>query len=100
MALLVLFVDLTKVVAISTFATLFYYTIANVATLRLKAQNRLYPSAVSVIGIATCLVLQVFIFFISPQSLDLGIVGLLAGAIYYIVKKKRSSRTQIDSIAS
>jgi APA family basic amino acid/polyamine antiporter len=67
MALLVLFVDLTKVVAISTFATLFYYSIANVAALRLKAQNRLYPSIVPVLGLVTCLVLQVFIFFVSPQ---------------------------------
>jgi APA family basic amino acid/polyamine antiporter len=92
MALLVLFVDLTKVVAISTFATLFYYSIANVAALRLKAQNRLYPSIVPVLGLITCLVLQVFIFFVSPQSLDLGIAGLLGGTIYYIAKK-RSSRT-------
>jgi APA family basic amino acid/polyamine antiporter len=92
MALLVLFVDLTKVVAISTFATLFYYSIANVAALRLKAQNRLYPSIVPVLGLVTCLVLQVFIFFVSPQSLDLGIAGLLGGTIYYIAKK-RSSRT-------
>jgi APA family basic amino acid/polyamine antiporter len=92
MALLVLFVDLTKVVAISTFATLFYYSIANIAALRLKAQNRLYPSIVPVLGLVTCLVLQVFIFFVSPQSLDLGIAGLLGGTIYYIAKK-RSSRT-------
>jgi APA family basic amino acid/polyamine antiporter len=92
MALLVLFVDLTKVVAISTFATLFYYSIANVAALRLKAQNRLYPSIVPVLGLITCLVLQVFIFFVSPQSLDLGLAGLLGGTIYYIAKK-RSSRT-------
>jgi APA family basic amino acid/polyamine antiporter len=92
MALLVLFVDLTKVVAISTFATLFYYSIANVAALRLKAQNRLYPSIVPVLGLVTCLVLQVFIFFVSPQSLDLGLAGLLGGTIYYIAKK-RSSRT-------
>jgi hypothetical protein len=60
--------------------------------LRLKAQNKLYPSIVPVLGLVTCLVLQVFIFFVSPQSLDLGIAGLLGGTIYYIAKK-RSSRT-------
>ena len=92
MALLVLFVDLTKVVAVSTFATLFYYTIANFAALRLKRQNRLYPTIVPVLGIVACLVLQVFIFVISPQSLDLGLAGLLAGTIYYVAKR-RSSRT-------
>jgi APA family basic amino acid/polyamine antiporter len=36
MILLVLFVDLTRVVAISTFALLFYYTLANIAALKLK----------------------------------------------------------------
>jgi APA family basic amino acid/polyamine antiporter len=88
MALLVLFVDLTKVVAISTFATLFYYSIANIAALHLKGKNRLYPSIVSVLGIATCLLLLIFIFFTSPQILDVGIAGLAIGAIYYFVAKK------------
>ena len=92
MALFVLFVDLTKVVAISTFASLFYYSIANIAALRLKAQHRLYPSIVPVLGVATCLVLLAFIFFISPQSLDLGVAALLGGTIYYVAKKF-SSRT-------
>jgi APA family basic amino acid/polyamine antiporter len=87
MALLVLFVDLTKVVAISTFATLFYYCIANIAALRLRKQYRLYPSIVPVLGIVTCLVLLIFIIFVSPQSLDLGVAGLLLGTIYYIAKK-------------
>jgi APA family basic amino acid/polyamine antiporter len=88
MALLVLFVDLTKVVAISTFATLFYYSIANIAALRLKGKSRLYPSIVPVLGIATCLVLLFFIFFTSPQTLDFGVAGLAIGAIYYIIAKK------------
>jgi basic amino acid/polyamine antiporter, APA family len=90
MALLVLFVDLTKVVAISTFASLFYYSIANIAALRLKTQHKLYPSIVPVLGVSTCLALLVFIFFISPQSLDLGVIALLGGTIYYVAKKLSS----------
>ena len=88
MALLVLFVDLTKVVAISTFATLFYYSIANIAAMHLKGKNRLYPSIVPVLGISTCLLLLGFIVFTSPQTLDVGIAGLAIGAIYYFVVKK------------
>jgi APA family basic amino acid/polyamine antiporter len=99
MALLVLFVDLAKVVAISTFSTLFYYCIANIAASRLRRQNRLYSSIVPVLGIATCLVFLVFIFFVSPQSLDLGIVGLLGGTIYYVAKKLfRRAHAQNDDI--
>lgn len=87
MVLLILFIDLTKVVAISTFAMLFYYGIANVSALRLKTQKRLYPPLVPVLGTATCLALLVFILFVSPQAWDLGVVGLVAGAIYYIAKR-------------
>lgn len=75
MALLVLFINLTKVVAISTFAMLFYYSIANVSALRLKAQKRLYPQVVPTLGTATCLILLVFILFVSPQAWDLGVAG-------------------------
>ncbi len=88
MALLVLFADLTKVVAISTFATLFYYSIANIAAMHLKGKNRMYHSIVPVLGIATCLILLGFIVFTSPQTLDIGIAGLAIGAIYYFVAKK------------
>ena len=88
MALLVLFIDLTKVVAISTFALLFYYAFANVSALRLKVQKRLFPQFVPILGTATCLALLIFILFASPQAWIIGVAGLTAGAIYYMAKKK------------
>jgi len=86
MALLVLFIDLAKVVAISTFAMLFYYAIANVSAFRLKTQKRMYPPVVPALGTFTCLALLIFILFVSPQAWDLGAAGLTAGAIYYVSK--------------
>jgi len=88
MTLLVLFIDLTKVVAISTFALLFYYALANVSALRLKVQRRLYPRFAPILGTATCLALLVSILFISPQSWIIGFAGLTAGAIYYVAQRK------------
>ena len=88
MTLLVLFIDLTKVVAISTFALLFYYAMANISASRLKTQKRLYPRIAPVSGIATCLVLLVFILFASPLAWMIGVAGLTAGAIYYVLKEK------------
>jgi APA family basic amino acid/polyamine antiporter len=88
MTLLALFIDLTKVVAISTFALLFYYAFANVSALRLKVQKRLYPQFVPILGTATCLALLIFILFASPQAWIIGVAGLTAGAIYYVAKKK------------
>lgn len=86
MTLLVLFMDLSGVVAISTFALLFCHVFANVSALRLKAQKRLYPRVVSIVGVIACLTLLVFILFASPQAWIIGVVALTAGTIYYFAK--------------
>jgi APA family basic amino acid/polyamine antiporter len=88
MTLLALFIGLTRVVAISTFAMLFYYSLANFAALQLKKDNRTYPRIVPAIGAATCLALLVFALFASFQSWIIGTVTLLIGAVYYAVKQK------------
>jgi APA family basic amino acid/polyamine antiporter len=88
MALLAFLVDLAGVVAISTFAQLFYYAIANVSALKLKSQNRRYPMFVPAFGTITCLALLLFVLLASPQSWLIGTIGLAIGAIYYVVKKR------------
>jgi APA family basic amino acid/polyamine antiporter len=88
MALLVLLIDLTRVVAISTFALLFYYGLANISALRLKIEKRIYPQFIPFLGAITCIALLVFILFASPEAWMIGIVGLAVGAIYYVAKKK------------
>lgn len=92
MAVLVLFVDLANVVAISTFALLFYYFIANISALRLKTQKKMYPSLVPTLGASTCLTLFVFLIFVAPQSFVMGAAGLAAGTIYYTIKKFSGGR--------
>ena len=88
MTLLVLFVDLTRVVAVSTFALLFYYALANLSALRLKGQKRMYPRVVPCLGAATCLSLLIFVLFASSQAWITGISCLIVGAVYYIFKQK------------
>jgi APA family basic amino acid/polyamine antiporter len=88
MALLVLIIDLSKVVAISTFALLFYYSSANISALRLKVEKRLYPRIIPIFGTASCLALLVFIFFASPQAWAIGIAALMAGVVHYAAKKR------------
>jgi APA family basic amino acid/polyamine antiporter len=90
MALLVLFIDLSSVVAISTFAMLFYYGSANISALRLQKEKRMYPNVVPALGVITCLSLLGIILFISPQAWTIGLAGLLAGAVYYFAKQKTS----------
>ncbi|MEM3696902.1 MAG: APC family permease [Candidatus Bathyarchaeia archaeon] len=90
MIILVLSIDLTSVVAISTFALLFYYALANLSALRLKTKERRYPKFIPTIGAFTCLALLVFILFVSPQAWVMGTTTLLIGAVYYAAKHKLS----------
>mgnify|MGYP001032598570 CR=1 FL=1 len=82
--LLALFADLSKVVAISTFALLFYYTLANVSALKLKVKKRLYPRSVPALGTITCLALMIFI---PLEAWSIGAAGLATGITGYWTKK-------------
>ena len=88
MSLMVLFLDLTSVVAISTFALLFWYIFANLAAFELKVENRLYPRFLPLIGLATCLTLFVAVFFVATKAFYAGAAFLAAGTIYYVIKRK------------
>jgi APA family basic amino acid/polyamine antiporter len=88
MTTLVLLVDLTRVVALSTFATLFYYALANIAAFKLKTEQRRYSRLVPALGIGTCLALLVFILFAATQAWIIGVICLIAGAIYYGVRNR------------
>jgi APA family basic amino acid/polyamine antiporter len=87
MAVLVLFFDLTGVVAVSTFGALFYYAFTNAAALKLKTEKRRYHRLVPTVGLGTCIVLLVFILFAAPQAWIIGVICLTAGAAYYGARK-------------
>jgi APA family basic amino acid/polyamine antiporter len=93
MAVLVMFADLTYVVAISTFALLFNYSITNIAAFKLKNENK-WQRFVPLFGLATCLMLLVFVLFASPEAWVVGVVFLIAGTAYYMVQKKLNRSTE------
>jgi amino acid transporter len=75
------------VVAISTFALLFNYSITNIAAFKLKInhkQQRFMP----LLGLATCLMLLAFILFASPEAWLIGVIFLIAGTVLYSLRKK------------
>jgi APA family basic amino acid/polyamine antiporter len=94
MAAFVFFFDLTGVVAVSTFGALFYYALTNVAALRLKIKKRRYPKLISIIGLVTCVVLLAFVLSVATQAWIMGIIFLMAGTIYYGLKRKHLKRDQ------
>jgi APA family basic amino acid/polyamine antiporter len=88
-ALLVLFVDLTQVVAISTFALLFYYSTTNLAAFKLKnGYRKAIQKVLPLLGLGSCLLLFVIVLFVSPQTWLVGVIFLLVGSVYYKIKEK------------
>ncbi len=91
MALLVLFVDLTRVVAISTFALVFNYSITNIAAYKLKngkKRHRIMP----LLGLATCILLLSFILLASTLAWIVGVVFLVVGTLYYVLHKRLNGK--------
>jgi basic amino acid/polyamine antiporter, APA family len=81
------FLDLTSVVAVSTFALLFTYCIVNISAFKLKSEHK-RSKILPILGLATCLMLLAFIAFTSTQVLLTGIVFLSVGSVYYALRKK------------
>ena len=84
----ILLADLVLVVAVSTFAMLVYYLIANIAALRLPREHRLYPAWVPVVGALSCAGL---IVFLSPAAWAIGCAGLLAGGLWLLLRRKTAA---------
>ncbi|MEM2816297.1 MAG: amino acid permease [Candidatus Bathyarchaeia archaeon] len=87
MVLLVMLVDLTRVVAVSTFALLLYYTLANVSALRLKLERKNYYKGMSYLGVITCIIILAFTITASPYAFLLGLFVLATGFSYYLFVK-------------
>lgn len=95
MVLLASFTNLTQVVSISVFSSLFYYTAANISALRMKKQEKRFPAFIPILGIVTCVGLIVVSTFQTPFSLVAGVSCLLVGVIYYIVRHRYMKRNSV-----
>jgi APA family basic amino acid/polyamine antiporter len=63
-------------VAVSSFGTLLYYSVANLSALRLPKQQRMFPRVLAVAGLVGCAGLA---FALAPQEVGIGLAILLAG---------------------
>jgi APA family basic amino acid/polyamine antiporter len=69
----------------SAFTVLLYYAITNLAALRLPADQRLYPRAVSAVGLAGCLAAAVWVDF---PVLASGLAVLAAGLAWHLAARR------------
>jgi APA family basic amino acid/polyamine antiporter len=88
MAVLVLFVDLTRVVAVSTFGLVVNYCVVNISAYKLRNGNSRLHGFLPLLGLATCFMLLGFVLFASPDAWLVGVVFVLAGSLYYLVRKR------------
>ncbi len=92
MALLVLFVDLTGVVVVSTFALLFWYVLVNLAAFRLRCEKRFCPRWLPVLGLSTCVLLLAVVLFVAPFAWEAGLACLLIGSVFYLLRMRWRKR--------
>ncbi len=88
MTLLAFSVNLTGVVAISTFCQLVYYSLANFSYLKLRSMKEIHGKAVPIVGFTSCLGLLIILFFISKEAWVAGIIGLILGGTYYLFRNR------------
>jgi basic amino acid/polyamine antiporter, APA family len=103
MTALALLVDLQHVAAISTFALLFYYCLANICAYRVKPQKRVFPRILPVAGLGLCVALLAVVVFANPQAWITGLACLAIGAGLYLVKRRfepKSCEAKAESGAS
>ena len=85
-AVLTAFGDVRATWSFSAFTVLVYYSITNLATLRLAPEDRLYPRWVSVLGLAACASLATQV---DRASWSLGLGLLAAGLVWHALRARR-----------
>jgi APA family basic amino acid/polyamine antiporter len=81
-AALTLLGDVKTTWSFSAFTVLIYYSITNLAALRLPPDKRLYPRALAWCGLASCIVLA---FFVEKEIWLAGLALIAAGLVWQFV---------------
>ncbi len=70
--------------SLSAFGVLVYYSITNLAALRIPDEQRLYPRLISILGLVSCLLLA---FQVDRFSLLTGLGVLVAGVLWHLAAR-------------
>ena len=87
-ALIVVIADVREAIGFSSFAVLVYYAIANASAITLRSEERRWPRALAVAGLAGCALLA---FSLPWQSILESLALLLLGAAVYAMRMRRRS---------
>jgi APA family basic amino acid/polyamine antiporter len=95
MSAFVLFLDLTRILAMSTFAMLFYYVVGNVSAMRLGGER--LPRYIPIVGLLTCFILLSFSLLVSSDSFVTGLVILALGGVYFRLEHRARPSQSTDA---
>ncbi|MFN0199520.1 MAG: APC family permease [Planctomycetaceae bacterium] len=90
---LVMIGDVKSTWSFSAFAVLIYYAITNLAAIRLKEEERLYPRLIPWLGLASCLFLA---FWVEPLIWMIGL-GLIAVGLVWHELSRRAIHPRSDT---
>jgi basic amino acid/polyamine antiporter, APA family len=88
-----LITDLRGAIGFSSFGVLLYYLIANAAAYTQSAEQRRFPRALQIIGVAGCAILVVTL----PLSAVIGGAVVFAFGIVYRAVRRRHSQPSLPS---
>lgn len=77
--------DLRDAIGFSAFTVLLYYAVTNASALRLAKDDRRWPRAISMLGLAGCVALA---FSLPPASVVAGVAVLLIGACLHAFRRR------------
>src|SRR5262249_25770428 len=79
------FFPFESAVAVSSFGTLFYYSVTNLSALRLKPNQRFYPRGLAIVGLVGCIALSIAL---PPQDIGIGVAIALADIALRLIRLK------------
>ncbi len=88
-ACLVLIGDVKTTWSFSAFTVLIYYAITNLAALRLKQDETLYPRWIAVVGLLGCVFLA---FRVEPRIWMIGLAIIAIGLLWHLIARAAASR--------
>lgn len=80
--------DLARVVSVSSFSLLFYYSLANISALRLEKKNKKYPDVIPLTGLILCLSIGFSLLISRIYILVMGLTCLALGSLIFGLKSK------------
>ena len=82
---LVIIGDIKSTWSLSAFMVLLYYSITNLAALKIPKNKRLFPKWLAVLGLIGCLLIS---FYVDSKSFFIGTILIISGVVWFFINNK------------